>query len=94
MRISEALEQIKNSQYLLGTIIPGTNEVIDDIIPAPNNNQLGDFLDTYLKTESLSTAIQTFDIKDFEILLLSGTKKKGMFDTKTHISNAWYKNHY
>lgn len=93
MRIGEALEQIKNLQYLLGTVIPGTNEIIDDIIPAPNNSQLDDYVKTYLKTESLSTAIQSLNVKDFEILLLSGTKKKNMFDTKVRFSHDWYKNH-
>lgn len=94
MRIGEIQEQIKNLQHLLGTNIPGTNQTVDDIIPAPDNNQLDDYINVYLKTESLSTAIQTFNIKDFEILLLSGTKKKDILDIKVAILSYWYREYF
>jgi hypothetical protein len=94
MRIGETLDKIKELQHLTGTKIPGTNDIIDDIIPAPENNQLNDFIEIYLKTESLATAIQTFNVKDFEILILSNSKKKDMFDIKTSFSYAWYKDYF
>lgn len=94
MKITETLKQISELQHLIGTKIPGTNWVIDEIIPAPTNNQFDTFLDTYLQTGKVFDTAQQLNVTDFEILLLSGSKKRNMFDIKTGIANAWYKDHF
>jgi predicted amino acid racemase len=39
MKIAEALKQIHELQHLKGTKLPGLNNVINDIIPAPNDSR-------------------------------------------------------
>ena len=79
---------------MLGTKVPGTNHTIDEIIPAPMNNQFDTFLESYLQTRKIFMTAQQLNITDFEILLLSGSVKKDMFDIKTTISSYWYKEQY
>ena len=94
MKIAEALKQVHELQHLIDTKIPETNWVIDEIIPAPTNNQFDIFLDTYLQTGEIFETAQQLNVTDFDILLISGTKKKNIFDIKTTISSYWYKEWY
>ena len=91
MTLNEAMKQIIKLQHLIGTKIPGTNLIIDEIIPAPTNNQFDNFLKAYLLNEKLFETAQELDVTDFEILLLSGTKKKNMFDPIVTFCYDWYK---
>ena len=91
MTLNEAMKQIIKLEHLTGTKIPGTNQVIDEIIPAPTNSQFNPFLKTYLLNKKIFETAQELDVTDFEILLLSGSKKKNMFDTKVVLYHDWYK---
>lgn len=94
MKIAEVLKQISELQHSVGTKIPGTNLIIDEIIPAPTDNQFDEFLEIYLKTGKIFDISQQLNITDFEILILSGSKKKDLFDVKTTITHAWYKDYF
>ena len=94
MKIAEALIQVNELQHLVGTKIPETNLIIDEIILAPTDNQFDKFLEIYLKTGKIFDNSHQLNITDFEILILSGSKKKDMFDVKTTITHAWYKDYF
>ena len=94
MKIAEALIQVNELQHLVGTKIPETNLIIDEIILAPTDNQFDEFLEIYLKTGKIFDTSHQLNITDFEILILSGSKKKDMFDVKTTIAHAWYKDYF
>ena len=95
MNIQETRKQITELQHLIGTKIPGTDLIIDDIIPAPTDySQFDEFLLMYLKTNDIVTTIYNYSIQEFEILLLADSKSKSLFDIKSAISNAWYRDYF
>lgn len=90
MTIREAFKEIEKLQNLIGKTIPNTNKVIDAIIPAPNNDDFSLFLENYLYTQDIFKTLELSNSTNFDILLLSNSKKKGMFDTKTITVYDWY----
>jgi hypothetical protein len=52
---------------------------------------LDTILNNYLLNKKIFETAQELDVTDFEILLLSGSKKKNMFDTKVVLYHDWYK---
>lgn len=94
MNLIDAKTKIKSLNHLIGQTIPTTNLVIDDIIPAPNDKTFHNFLSDYLYTQDIDETIKIHQSVDFEILLLSNSKKKHMFDVITGISNCWYSQYF
>jgi hypothetical protein len=88
MKIAEALKQIHELQHLKGTKLPGLNNVINDIIPAPNDSRFEVFFNDYLYTHDIYETIKLHQVGNFEILLVI------IIDPKVAYGHAWYNDYF
>lgn len=94
MNINEALKQIIELQHIIGSEIPTTKRKIDDIIPAPKDERFDVFIADYLYNQDINLTIKLHAVENFEILLLSDSKKKNLFDVKTSLFYSWYDDYF
>jgi hypothetical protein len=88
MKIPEVLKKVNELQDLIGQKPPNLNEIIYQIIPAPNDDTFDSFFADYLYTGGINETIKLHRTKDFEILLIFRSK------TGATYKNAWYNDCY
>ncbi len=88
MKIAEALKTVHELKNLIGQNPLNLNDIIWQIIPAPNDETFDSFFADYLYMGDIYETIKLYRTNEFEILLIFKSKTGSTF------KNAWYQDFY